>query len=560
LQGFFRHLNQSIPSDLKRKGNWIMISDKDLLFIEPQAPASSAPLIDSLTRRMTAAYRFAQPSSYHFCGVHQCICGACSSSCDYFLPDGVKTNSLCVHYLAYHREAVPGRQMARVAKLKFGEADPSEEELRGGRWRGNRPSDYFGKAKLAQFANGGIDLALIYLAAEDTPQCHELFRHALSNFWDCPEEAVTEFLSAVRQTHGDVRLWAAQAFWPAGWKEAWVSPLLTLLGHAESNVRAWAATSLGNIGDTQTRWGLWASADQVNWVQATGIPRQPAQAVGRALLDIGFKDRDERVRSAALRALEQIGPLPASSVRTLLEILHAHPQEPGHRVASEALQVIGLQGEDAAAVLIAVMRTRADARTRQAVAAALERIGSKVTLQASGMGCPLSEEGARQLMRVMLTHPDDSACSAARDALQAIGVHPETAGSVLGETIRKNTDKELRLAALNALRTIGPAAKAAIPVLVELLRDRDPEIPKKTWAALDQIGSYATQAVPVLAQALQDESKTVRIRAARFLGELGPEASAAIPALQMALQDIDLDVRTNVRHTLKTIESKSTTA
>src|SRR5262249_15249357 len=166
---------------------------------------------------------------------------------------------------------------------------------------------------------------------------------ALLNLGNCPEEVVAEFLSAVRQTHGEVRQWAAQAFWTAGWKEAWVPPLLTLLGHAKSNVREWAVVALGHIGDTQTRWGSWdSSADQFNWVQTTGIPSPQAQAAGRALLDLVLKDADEDVRSAALYALGQIGPFPEDSVRTLLEVLQEHPEEPGRSLATEVLQVIGL--------------------------------------------------------------------------------------------------------------------------------------------------------------------------------------------------------------------------
>src|SRR5262249_3415796 len=120
-----------------------MISDKDLLFIEPRRAAAASPLIDRLTRQMTASFRRAGRSSYAFAGVHQCICGVCSTSCDYFVPTGEKTNSLCVHYLAFHRREVPVKHMERVAALKCGEAEPTEDELQGRRWSGNRPGDYF---------------------------------------------------------------------------------------------------------------------------------------------------------------------------------------------------------------------------------------------------------------------------------------------------------------------------------------------------------------------------------------------------------------------------------
>lgn len=108
-----------------------MVSPKDLLFIEPKLAASAAPLIDDLTRRMAAAHRVAERSPYCFAGVHRCVCGALSKSFDLILPNGEKTNSLCVHYLAHHRQEVPSDQLARVAGLNYGEADPSEVELRG---------------------------------------------------------------------------------------------------------------------------------------------------------------------------------------------------------------------------------------------------------------------------------------------------------------------------------------------------------------------------------------------------------------------------------------------
>lgn len=39
-----------------------MVSGDGLLFIEPPGPASEEPVIDRLTRRMTAAFRAARPA------------------------------------------------------------------------------------------------------------------------------------------------------------------------------------------------------------------------------------------------------------------------------------------------------------------------------------------------------------------------------------------------------------------------------------------------------------------------------------------------------------------
>lgn len=105
-----------------------MISEKGILYIEPSRATSGEPTIDALTRKMTAAFRLGKPGmSYR--GWHQCACGAHSSNCDYSLPNGEMTNSLCVHYLAYHRSEVSELQLEKVNALNSGEAEPTQKEL-----------------------------------------------------------------------------------------------------------------------------------------------------------------------------------------------------------------------------------------------------------------------------------------------------------------------------------------------------------------------------------------------------------------------------------------------
>jgi len=108
-----------------------MISSNGILYIEPSKKVSDEPLIDEATRKMVAALRLALPSpSYR--GFHECACGARSSNCDYKLPNGEMTNSLSVHYLAYHRDEISDEHLSKVLELKFGEAEPTIEEMRAG--------------------------------------------------------------------------------------------------------------------------------------------------------------------------------------------------------------------------------------------------------------------------------------------------------------------------------------------------------------------------------------------------------------------------------------------
>lgn len=105
-----------------------MISDHGILYIEPTGRTSRQPVIDELTRKMTAAFRQSTQGPA-FRGFHTCACGAHSDNCEHILPDGVETNSLCIHYLAYHREEIPSDQIAMVGQLNYGEAEPTEREL-----------------------------------------------------------------------------------------------------------------------------------------------------------------------------------------------------------------------------------------------------------------------------------------------------------------------------------------------------------------------------------------------------------------------------------------------
>ena len=89
------------------------------------------PVIDDLTLRMVRALREATAPNYSFCGFHECVCGALSDSTDRILPNGWMTNTLCVHYLAYHRGEIPARDLDAVSELPLGTAIPTSHELHG---------------------------------------------------------------------------------------------------------------------------------------------------------------------------------------------------------------------------------------------------------------------------------------------------------------------------------------------------------------------------------------------------------------------------------------------
>jgi hypothetical protein len=119
----------------------IRLDDEHLLMIEPDG-VGGAPIVDELTRRMTAAFRLSMnsPPDAWNAGWHSCTCGARSDSRDYAVFVGgmngkhLRTNSLCVHYVAMHRDEIPASEMEKLIRLSFAEAEPEGALL--GTWEG----------------------------------------------------------------------------------------------------------------------------------------------------------------------------------------------------------------------------------------------------------------------------------------------------------------------------------------------------------------------------------------------------------------------------------------
>jgi HEAT repeat protein len=87
-------------------------------------------------------------------------------------------------------------------------------------------------------------------------------------------------------------------------------------------------------------------------------------------------------------------------------------------------------------------------------------------------------------------------------------------------------------AAADALGRIGPAA---VPSLIETLRDPDPKVRLRAIEVLARMGGDAKDAVPELIRLLEDSDEGVRKAAIRTLGRIGPPAKEAVPALMQTL-------------------------
>ena len=95
----------------------------------------------------------------------------------------------------------------------------------------------------------------------------------------------------------------------------------------------------------------------------------------------------------------------------------------------------------------------------------------------------------------------------------------------------------VRKEAMTAFTTLGPAAIAALPVLLEhAASDADASVRMQSLHGLAQIQAPASQALPVAIASLNDPDAKVRNAARYLLGMLGAEAHSAAPVLRETLR------------------------
>jgi HEAT repeat protein len=120
--------------------------------------------------------------------------------------------------------------------------------------------------------------------------------------------------------------------------------------------------------------------------------------------------------------------------------------------------------------------------------------------------------------------------------------------------IRAPLAQEVRLASVHALGFLGPQAAEARPALARALRDEDRAVAHGAALALAQTG---TNAIPLLIQALSDRRPEVRVEAAFGLGQMGADAEAAVPALVKCLSDPSESVHLASAHSLSNMGGAS---
>ena len=173
-----------------------------------------------------------------------------------------------------------------------------------------------------------------------------------------------------------------------------------------------------------------------------------------------------------------------------------------------------------------VLRTDLKPETR------IEAIRALCAFGANGYGREATEaviEALRGYDIDTLDQDDSKVVEAAERGLAKIGAD---AVPVLLDELKRG-GKTARWFALDGLSHLNKSAKAAVPAVVEALKDEDVSVRLAALNALSSIDPEAT-GLSAVAAAVTDEAVDVRQRTINLLAQWGPKARAATPQLQAA--------------------------
>jgi HEAT repeat protein len=180
--------------------------------------------------------------------------------------------------------------------------------------------------------------------------------------------------------------------------------------------------------------------------------------------------------------------------------------------------------------------------------AALAKDPGPAKRRAAAEACGRLRDDGIPLLAELLADRDESVREAARAALVkldllAIWHLPKTKAAVpVFLDMARDRQNVFREQAAEALGQIGPDAAAAVPVLAEMLRDRS-EPGYKSIAAARALAKIGPAAVGALAAALADRDKYTREYALTGVRELGPGCVPAMPAIVALLREDDWRLR-----------------
>ncbi|MGA2066615.1 MAG: HEAT repeat domain-containing protein [Thermoguttaceae bacterium] len=327
------------------------------------------------------------------------------------------------------------------------------------------------------------------------------------------------------------------------------------------------------------------------WVVLAAVRADEPALLGRGLSSWinDLSDSNPETRKKAASVLTVLGPQAKSAVPALTKALA--DRDPYVRQYS-AYALGRIAGNDAA-VATALRGLLSDSEwfVRSRAAEAVSHLGPASRAALPDLE-PLLKDGqpyvriaaaralwridrrARQALPVLLEAIkgyDDLVVGDAIDGLAAMGEAAAPAEAELRGVLKNSHSELLRKAAARALGGVGPAAREAIPDLLDLLQSRDQDCRLTALSALAKVGAADPRALAALAKMLADPSlgpsageelgraggvatlvaasrsadSAVKANAVLGLAAVGPDAAPALPALFTALRDDSSKTRKN---------------
>ena len=247
--------------------------------------------------------------------------------------------------------------------------------------------------------------------------------------------------------------------------------------------------------------------------------------------------KDPRVRFDAARSLHWMGPKAEPATNKLLSMLgdfEAPFEYP-------AIQYFGPRVNDAAAEALVQIGKPALPGVIAALQCDDKYERSKVIETLGDFG-PLAIEAFPHLQQIVLNDPDKWVRCDAASSISKLGEKPEIVVPFLDQLT--DEDKEIfRGIVLSCLHDADPAGKLAIPILIEELKNPDPDVLSHAIISLGEFGEKAYAATDELIPLLSSDK--MRWDSAGCLGfqvpvsgdvletlaKIGPRANRAVPVL-----------------------------
>jgi HEAT repeats len=143
-------------------------------------------------------------------------------------------------------------------------------------------------------------------------------------------------------------------------------------------------------------------------------------------------------------------------------------------------------------------------------------------------------------------------------AFRILGSNASNAVPALIKIYRPDDSAESQSAILLSLGHIGPAARSAIPLLLQAADSHDDMVRASAVWSLGAIHSEPEIVAPAMTTLLRDPNRTIRFFAAKSLEKFGTNAQMATTNLAELLKDSDASTREAARHALKVIDPEAT--